>query len=109
MDTLLIVAAVALPIIIVWMLAVGDLMTRRDNEFPGQADKLAWAIILTFTGLFGAIVYVVCKPRQKLDTSYGTDVRSSADEPLECMKCGATIPDGSSKCPSCGWSYGSSE
>jgi len=27
------------------------------------------------------------------------------DEPAPCLKCGTTIPPGSTRCPSCGWSY----
>ena len=108
MDTLLIIAVFALPIIIVWMLAVSDLMTRRDDEFRGQSDKLAWAIILTFTGILGAIVYFACRPRTDLNTSNSTDGGSTADEPFECMECGAAIPAGAVKCTSCGWSYSQS-
>ena len=63
MDTLFIIVLVALPAIIIWMCAVRDLMTRRDDEFHGQNDKLAWAIILAVTGLFGAVAWFICRPR----------------------------------------------
>jgi len=109
MELLLIIGVIALPFIIIWMLAVGDLMTRRDDDFRGQSDKLAWAIILTFTGIFGAIVYFFCgRSEQNARTSNSTEDGATAEDQFECMECGATIPAGAAKCSSCGWSYSES-
>ena len=109
MELLLIIGVIALPFIIIWMLAVGDLMTRRDDDFRGQSDKLAWAIILTFTGIFGAIVYFFCgRSEQNARTSNSTEDGATAEDQFECMECGATIPAGAEKCSSCGWSYSES-
>ncbi len=107
MEILLIIGVIGLLFIIIWMLAVGDLMTRRDDDFRGQSDKLAWAIILTFTGIFGAIVYFFCRP-QRARNSLSTEDGATADDKFECMECGATIPAGAEKCSSCGWSYSES-
>ena len=107
MEPLLIIGVIALSVIIIWMLAVSHLMTRRDDDFRGQFDKLAWAIILTFTGFFGAIVYFICRP-QSARASNCTEDGPTADDQLECMEGGATIPAGAAKCSLCGWSYSES-
>jgi len=33
------------------------------------------------------------------------DLEDDTSEPAERMRCGATIPIGATRCPSCGWSY----
>ncbi len=108
MDTLLIVAIVAVPIVIVWMVAVVDLMTRHEDEFRGSSDKLAWAIILTFAGFLGAIVYFIGRPRNEVEAGASAGRESAVEEPCECLKCGTAIPVGAAQCPSCGWSYSQS-
>ena len=93
MDHLLTIGVIALMLIIIWMFAVGDLMIRRDDEFPGKSDKLGWAIILTFTGVFGAFIYLIHRLPSKR-TSNSTGDEATAEEQLECMECGAMIPAG---------------
>jgi len=113
------------------LLALGDLMTRRNEEFDGPHDRLAWAIILTFTILFGTIVYFACRRLHKRSASPAgnppdenkSELQQPALEPwqadlsgelrsesptqegLECMECGATIPENFTQCPACGWSW----
>lgn len=85
---------------VIWLIAVHHLMARRDDEFPGHYDKPLWAILLTFTGAFGALVYLFfANPADRTD-----DSRSSSED-SECLKCGALIPEGQEKCPVCGWTY----
>jgi DNA-directed RNA polymerase subunit RPC12/RpoP len=33
------------------------------------------------------------------------DTGDELEEPTECLECHQTIPAGTAKCPSCGWSY----
>ena len=104
------IAIGALPILlIIWISALADLMRRRDAEFPGKNDKLAWVFILLLTGLVGAIVYFCCRPRQVSDVVIDAQPTSGSEsEPISCLDCGQPIPPGSSKCGSCGWSYSDS-
>ena len=96
-------------LLIIWISALADLMRRRDAEFPGKNDKLAWVFILLLTGIVGAIVYFFCRPRQGSDVVVDAQPKSGSEsEPIRCLECGQPIPPGSSKCGSCGWSYSDS-
>jgi hypothetical protein len=89
-----------------WIVQLIDLMSRKDNEFPGRFDKPTWVIILIFTNFLGAIAFLVSKPAKQVKPSIDTILpEPQPAEPTICADCGATIPSDSSKCPSCGWSY----
>ena len=120
--------------ILVWMFALFDLMRRPEDDFRGANDRLAWAIILTFTFGFGTIVYFVCrfldrrpvfsappvadrKPAPKRESEPGIarppwesetpEATARSDDGLKCMECGATIADDATACPACGWTWAS--
>jgi hypothetical protein len=95
------------PVVIVWMMAIGDLMTRPDEDFPGRSDKPAWAVILTFSGVLGAIVYFLCRPRRGAGVIKSKFQQGFAppDEPFTCLQCGQIIQSGETACSACGWSY----
>jgi predicted RNA-binding Zn-ribbon protein involved in translation (DUF1610 family) len=38
-----------------------------------------------------------------------TSFRTSGHYAIECLACGEQVPEGESRCPKCGWSYGASE
>ena len=61
MNTFYLIGVSVVLFALIWMSAVGDLMARRDQDFPGKNDKLAWALILCFGQLFGGIVYWCCR------------------------------------------------
>ncbi len=102
-------AILFVPAVIVWMYAVVDLMIRYDGEFRGRFDKLAWAILLTFTGVFGALVYLICRPRGTFADTGSPDDESEGEEPWTCMQCGTTLGPRATRCSSCGWSYSESK
>jgi len=93
------VIVIAVLLLIFWLLQLLDLMWRRDEEFPGRLDKVAWAIIVVFAGPLGALAFLFGKPARE---PVGPAV---AEEEETCLQCGGRLPEGSSKCPACGWSY----
>ena len=102
MEPFVVFLLVAVPAIVVWCLSVGDLMSRSDDEFPGRSDKLAWAILLSITGIVGAIIWLWKRPPfRDLSAPHLEDDRESA----ACLQCGAEIPPNCETCPKCGWSY----
>ena len=89
-----------------WIVQLIDLMSRKDNEFPGRLDKPTWVAILIFTNFLGAIAFLISKPVKAVRRSLDTILpEPQAFEPTTCADCGTTIPSDSSKCSSCGWSY----
>ena len=89
-----------------WIIQLIDLMSRKDNEFPGQLDKPAWVFILVVTNFIGAIAFLPSKPNKSKKPSLDTMLpEPKTMEPTKCIECGTTIPSNSPKCPSCGWSY----
>jgi hypothetical protein len=59
----MIVALLATVALVFCFVQFVDLMRRRDDEFPGRFDKLVWALAIVFTNVFGAVAYLICKPR----------------------------------------------
>ena len=55
----------AVPAFIFWAVQLADLMRRKDDDFPGQHDKVLWAIIIFFGALLGAVIYWFAKPRHR--------------------------------------------
>ena len=43
-----------------WVVQFIDLMSRKDDEFPGRFDKPAWVFALVITNVVGAIVFFAC-------------------------------------------------
>jgi hypothetical protein len=61
------------PLIVIWLIALGalvfclrqflDLMSRRDDQFPGRYDKLIWAAAIILTNVLGAFAYWMFKSK----------------------------------------------
>jgi hypothetical protein len=120
---------IAVLLVIFWFWQLLDLMRRRDEEFPGRLDKVAWTVIVVFTGPLGAFAFLLGKPARKWTNEAGQEkAGSSLDEAARekarsfleeagrepagpalaentCLRCGGPLPEGPSKCPACGWSY----
>jgi hypothetical protein len=56
---------------VLWILAIVDVISRRDGEFPnglqghpGANDKVLWVLVVLLAGIIGAVVYyfAVMKP-----------------------------------------------
>ena len=45
---------------ILWIWALGDCLTRPDDTFParGANDKISWTLVVLFTFVIGALLYV---------------------------------------------------
>jgi hypothetical protein len=95
---------VAIPLLVFWFSQLFDLMRRRDDEFPGKLDKVAWVIIIVFTGCLGAFAYLLAKPAPS-----PTRGAPREDQQDTCLQCGQPMPEGTPICPSCGWSFESGE
>lgn len=110
-EPLIAVSLLVIPVVIVWGLSVADLMSRSDDEFPGRSDKLAWAILLAITGIFGTIVWLCKRPRFRDSSELSAVVSSTRRtentdrDSLTCLQCGAGMSADSSTCSNCGWSY----
>ena len=52
---------VAFFLLVFWAVQLADLMGKRDDEFPGKYDKLAWIFILVVTFVAGAGAYYLWK------------------------------------------------
>ena len=101
-----VIVSIALAVSIFWIIQLVDLMSRRDDEFPGRFDKPTWAFILVVASAVGAVAFAVWKPARRCKPSLDTLLpEPEIAEPIECMECGKTIPSDTSKCPSCGWTY----
>jgi hypothetical protein len=78
---------------IFWIIQLIDLMSRRDNEFPGRLDKPTWVVILIFTNFLGAIAFLISKPVKEIKPSLDTILpEPQTVEPTVCADCGTTIP-----------------
>ena len=97
--TICIIAALAF-----WFVQLIDLMSRKDNEFPGRFDKPTWVLILVLTNFIGALAFFISKP-EKLEELSPDIISSNDDKSITCVVCGYIIPSGITKCSSCGWTY----
>lgn len=94
-----------------WLACIRDLMDRRDDEFPGKNDKVAWAIILVFTTLLGAVLYScrkrVGKEAEDKAARLAAMLAMPADMPetVECPNCKRPILATAEKCMYCDWRY----
>ena len=53
-----IVFFVLIPIILIWVVALADLFTRRDI----RGQKVLWLLVIVFIPIFGAITYLLVRP-----------------------------------------------
>ena len=42
---------------LIWLLILKDVITMRDEDFPGRNDKLIWFIVVFFGNVFGAFAF----------------------------------------------------
>jgi|GEM_PF-3581889 hypothetical protein len=105
MDTTIMLILIVAPAIIVWGLAVADLMGRHESEFVSPSDKLCWTILLSITGILGAIVWLFARPRNQMGNIQTATFRSDSESSLTCLECGTPMREEDTQCPSCGWSY----
>lgn len=51
--------AVSIAGVVIWVLALIDIIRRGDKEFPskGENQKLIWILVIVLAGYIGAIVY----------------------------------------------------
>ena len=98
-------------IVIFWIKQLLDLMSHKDDSFPGKYDKVIWVAILIIFGFIGAYIYVIFKSKQEtIQSEYIKTVPEDFipvgnNDPDACLKCGQTIPADTTKCPSCDWTY----
>lgn len=52
--TLILWSLLALAFVVFWIIALIRIM---KNEFPGQHEKLIWALLIIFVPLIGTIIY----------------------------------------------------
>ena len=89
---------------IFWFIQLLELMARDDKSFPGRYDKPVWAAILLLGNVIGALAYLISKSHKNLTQSVHIK-ESLKQSPEPCLKCGKIIPEDTTKCPFCGWSY----
>ena len=53
-----IVFFVLIPIILIWVVALADLFTRRDI----RGQKVLWLLVIVFIPIFGSIIYLLTRP-----------------------------------------------
>lgn len=63
MTSSIIFCLVVLAIVSFWILQIVDLMSMRDDAFPGRHDKLIWVGIVVLLPLAGAVAYAVWKAK----------------------------------------------
>jgi ribosomal protein L40E len=84
-------------------------MGRMKASITGY-EPVGGGVLLLFISIIG-IVWLgrgESRPRRynpRLEIPRADKVEDDASEESDCLKCGAKIPAGSSKCNSCGWSY----
>ena len=49
---------VFVPLILLWVVALADLFTRRDIRWR----KVLWLVIIVFIPVFGSIIYLLVRP-----------------------------------------------
>ena len=49
---------VLIPIILIWVVALADLFTRRDI----RGQKVLWLLVIVFIPIFGSITYLLVRP-----------------------------------------------
>jgi hypothetical protein len=56
-------AMIAVAGTVLWIIALVDVLQRKDWEFPsaqpGSNDRVLWVLVVLFTHLIGAIIYYV--------------------------------------------------
>ena len=57
------------------------------------------------TNMWGEVYWINDRPPGLSDESVPGGESSRAAEPIQCLDCGATIPESKARCPRCGWSY----
>ncbi len=49
---------VLIPLILLWIVALADLFTRRDIRWR----KVLWLVVIVFIPVFGSIIYLLVRP-----------------------------------------------
>ena len=62
------ICLVLLAIVCFWIVQIVDLMSMRDDAFPGRHDKLIWVGIVVLLPLAGALAYAVWKTKLDPDS-----------------------------------------
>jgi hypothetical protein len=56
-----IVFFVLIPLILIWVVALADLFTRRDI----RGQKVLWLLVIVFIPIFGSITYLLVRPGEE--------------------------------------------
>lgn len=60
----MLLVVIAIPLLLIWVLAVVDLVRRRDLS---TGHKVLWALAVLLIPIVGAIVYFVARPPEPTD------------------------------------------
>ncbi len=52
---------VLIPLILLWIVALADLFTRRDIRW----QKVLWLVFIVFIPVFGSIIYLLVRPGEE--------------------------------------------
>jgi hypothetical protein len=81
---MLLVTLIAIPLLIIWVLALVDIIRRRDL---GTGSKVLWALAVLVVPIVGVIVYLIVRPPQA-DDRYPAAATKGDDASFEPMRHG---------------------
>jgi phospholipase D-like protein len=77
---MLLATLIAIPLLLIWVLALVDLLRRHDL---GAGAKVVWAIAVLVVPVVGVIVYLVARPAQPGDRPATLDpIGDETHEPM---------------------------